>query len=305
MNTRVIVTYNPKGGVGKTSTCANLGGILAARGSKVLLIDADPSANLSVGFPDAMKIVGAPYPGLLSYAMENDFTKVLPKGATYKTIADAFPNINAHERQEKKQARKRLSIAPAQKAVFAEMPPLGRISEMITEKNVVLKAKGEKPDYMHLWRLVESVRGDFDYILIDAPGTTEGVMYLEALCAADYVLAPAEIDKWSPAALQTLRSVIKRASGLSGRKIVFLGYFLSRFVSTRTRTDVAARETIQEKDLFETVIPNSSAVKNVQLVSDVLAFAKPADDVTKCFEMLADELEEKIQIVEKGRKGKE
>ncbi len=47
----IIAVYNPKGGVGKTTTAVNIAAVLAETGRSVLLIDleADMNASISLG----------------------------------------------------------------------------------------------------------------------------------------------------------------------------------------------------------------------------------------------------------------
>ena len=50
--TKIIAIANNKGGVGKSTTTANLGAALAMKGKRVLVIDTDPQANLTAALLD-------------------------------------------------------------------------------------------------------------------------------------------------------------------------------------------------------------------------------------------------------------
>ena len=45
---RTIAVVNQKGGVGKTTSVANIAAALAAKGLKVMVIDLDPQAHLTI-----------------------------------------------------------------------------------------------------------------------------------------------------------------------------------------------------------------------------------------------------------------
>ena len=66
----VLAVSNQKGGTGKTTTCENLGIGLAQEGKKVLLVDTDPQASLTVA-------LGYPRPDELPFTLSDAMEKIM------------------------------------------------------------------------------------------------------------------------------------------------------------------------------------------------------------------------------------
>ena len=119
----VISFANQKGGVGKTTSVFNVGASLASRGYRVLMIDLDPQASLTI------------YTGLEPYDYENSIVDVLknPKQDISKCVVSI---------------REKLSIIPSRiELASAESELLGRPARELTLARAI---SGIKDDYDYI-----------------------------------------------------------------------------------------------------------------------------------------------------------
>ena len=178
MNTQIIAIANQKGGVGKTTTCANLGIGLAQAGKKVLLIDGDPQGSLTIS-------LGNPQPDKLPF-----------------TLSDAMGRILMDE-----------ALRPGEGILHHPegvdlMPADIQLSGM--EVSLVNAMSRETI----LRQYLDTLKGQYSHILIDCQPSL-GMLTVKALAAANRViiLSLIHISGFSPNNSETSRLLSNRISG--------------------------------------------------------------------------------------------
>lgn len=154
---KVWTVANQKGGVGKTTTTVSLGGLLAQRNAKVLLIDTDPHASLSYYF------------GIDSEEVEQGLYDIFTarQPLTKEAVLDCLCPTKLDS----------LFVLPASMALSTLDRKLGNQNGM----GLILK------------RALALIEDEFEYVLIDCPPVL-GVLMVNALAASTRVVIPVQTE---------------------------------------------------------------------------------------------------------------
>lgn len=183
---KIIAIANQKGGVGKTTTCINLGVGLAEKGKKVLLIDFDPQGNTtqSLGYnPDILDVTVS---SILERMIEKDYA-----------LSSDFGILHSDELVDLLPAN--IELATMEMKLLAVY--IGR--EKILD------------------RYIQMIADKYDYILIDCKPSLD-IITLNALTTADSVLIPVQAQFYSVKGLEQLLNTICQvvSGGLNSRLMV-------------------------------------------------------------------------------------
>lgn len=172
-NCKVIALTNQKGGVGKTTTAVNLGVCLSKQGKKVLLVDADAQANLTMS-------IGYPRPDDLPISLATIMQDIIDD-----KLFDVQKGILHHSEG--------VDLLPSN----IELSGLEvRLINAISRERV-------------LTTCINEVKKNYDYVLIDCMPSL-GMLTINALAAADSVVIPTQPHYLSAKGLELLlRSVSK------------------------------------------------------------------------------------------------
>ncbi len=267
---KIISFINQKGGVGKTTMAFNTAFALAQKGKKVLAIDLDPQANLTLLFEaknnynlhhllinsiKELKMIHVPamLSEILHYSKGNAVVDLIPGGQELSGFDLTVAGINA-------------------------------------PRQLILRKFLE----------INTLKDRYDYIVIDCPPTL-GLLVINALCASDGVIIPFKADDFSQKGLEHFYQVLSDISDMGIVKSPDIVLHVPNLVDLRrkqenddlTKIIETVDQEIGEGKVFSPFLNKAGLVKSLSGRKSVFDFkGQEFTELREKFTGIAEKIEE-------------
>ncbi len=194
--TKIIALFNQAGGVGKSTLTQNLGYHLRQQNHKVLLVDIDPQASLTT------------------------FMGLEPEDLSV-TIADPLLDEDGE-------------ITPL--PIHRDLNSLDLVPANINLSGVELALVNADMRDLRLKDVLEPVKADYDFILIDCPPSLGLLSYI-SLVAATHILVPIQCQFKAFAGTNLLIKTVARVKRRPNRKLAIAGFVPTLFDQRRSQDE--------------------------------------------------------------------
>jgi len=257
---RTITFFNHAGGVAKTSSVRDIGFSLAEQGFKVLLIDADPQANLSewLGVQELA-------------ALEQTIFNAVISGGRERTELRLPHPVHVHN----------LDLIPSQL-------DLARIDLLLP---------GELNGLMRLRNAIRKLDG-YDFVLIDPPPSL-GQLSALCVIAADFVVVPLPTNSKGLRGIQTVMAMVDSYREMSPRLKIAMFLPTQFDTRTRHDQDSLSAIRAQLPDIAPVASPlrhRPATYKDAQIAGTPIPAFKPSDIASEEIRVVTSELLEALQV---------